>query len=59
MDNAKSTGPTEKIEPWIDTVIIERDNLRVTMQQVLADAKAQDVLVEWWPMMERALGHNA
>ncbi len=33
--------------------------LRTVMQQVLADAQAQDVLVEWWPMMERALGHNA
>jgi hypothetical protein len=33
----------------------ERDRLRTTMQQVLADAKSQDVLPEWWPMMEAAL----
>jgi hypothetical protein len=33
----------------------ENAALRTTMQQVLADAQAQDVLPEWWPMMERAL----
>jgi hypothetical protein len=33
----------------------ENAALRTTMQQILADAQAQDVLPEWWPMMERAL----
>lgn len=33
----------------------EIERLRTTMQQVLADAQAQDALPEWWPMMEAAL----
>lgn len=36
----------------------ERDRLRIVLQQVFADAQAQDVLPKWWPLMEDALGPN-
>jgi hypothetical protein len=32
-----------------------RESLSVLMQQVLSDAQAQDVLPEWWPILEVAM----
>ena len=39
----------------IDRLREENMTLRTTLEQVLVDAQSQDVLAEWWPMMERAL----
>ena len=36
----------------------EIDRLRTTIRQVLVDAESQDVLNEWWPMLQDALTHN-
>jgi Fic family protein len=45
----------EKYREKVERLEAENERLRTTLQQVLTDAQAQDVLVEWWPMMERAL----
>ena len=54
------TGATGELGDWngaapVRKLVEERDRLRTVMQQVLADAQAQDVLSEWWLMMEEAL----
>lgn len=63
IDGANQKAMLERHHANVMTLMAEEiarrhDKLRTVMQQVLADAKAQDVLFEWWPMMEEALGPN-
>jgi len=44
----------EFFERWHDERR-KREAMALLLQQVFADAQAQDVLAEWWPMMEAAL----
>jgi hypothetical protein len=54
-DAAADMGVAKRLLTHGLEALAEVERLRITMQQVLADAQAQDVLQEWWPMMELAL----